>query len=286
MERGHLPTSLSIVGGGRLGTGLGRLWAARGSLRVQDVLCRSLDAAHRAVDRIGAGRAVAGYEDLRRADLFLIATPDGAIAASAARLVAGGCVDESSTVFHCSGAESSELLEAARRRGAATASAHPLMTFSELPMSAGAFAGTYCAIEGDPRARGLLGRLFEQIGATVVASSTEHKLLYHAAAVFASNYVVALLQAAVETHELLGIPPQVSREMIAPLVRRSVDTALAAGPRAAMTGPIVRGDAALVQRQFTALLASEPRIAGLYRALAVHTARVAQVPSPFPPADD
>lgn len=125
---------MTIIGGGRLAASLGRLWSSGGILSVRDVLCRSLSDSSRAVSLIGAGRAVTKFEDLRRADLFLISTPDGAIASAAGQLIAAGFVDESSVLFHCSGAESSELLAPARRVGAAIASAHPLMTFSTQPI--------------------------------------------------------------------------------------------------------------------------------------------------------
>lgn len=275
-----MATSISIIGGGRLAINLARLWTNGEHLLVQDVFCRSLDAASRAVSLVGAGRPVAAYEDLRRADLFLISTPDRAIAAATGRLVATGRVDESCIVFHCSGAESSALLEAARSAGAATASAHPLMTFTGTPISTEDFAGTYCALEGDPRARSVLETVFMAIGAVPIALPTSQKLLYHAAAAFASNYMMTLLQVAIDIHALVGFGSDASRAMIAPLVRRSVENAIRVGPRAALTGPIVRGDRELVERQLAALLASDQAVADLYRTLAMHTARVANVPNP------
>jgi predicted short-subunit dehydrogenase-like oxidoreductase (DUF2520 family) len=276
-----LPRNITIIGGGRLATSLGRLWSIGGILNVQDVLCRSLSDSSRAVGLIGAGRAVTEFEDLRRADLFLISTPDGAISSAAGQLIAAGCVDESSVLFHCSGAESSELLAPARRVGATIASAHPLMTFSTQPIPRGEFAGSYCAVEGDLRAREVLEEVFFEIGAKTIEISTGQKILYHAAAIFASNYVTALLQAAIDIHGLLGIRSALSREMIAPLVRRSVDNAIAAGPREAMTGPIVRGDTELVRRQLAALAALDPGLGDLYRTLAVYTARAADVSNPL-----
>ena len=221
------------------------------------------------------------FKDLRRADSFLISTPDGAISSAAEQLTAGGCVDESCIVFHCSGAESSELLAPARRVGAAVASAHPLMTFSEQLITLEQFAGSYCAIEGDSSASRLLHELFSQIGATTIELSTDQKKLYHASAIFASNYVMTLLQTAIDIQGMLGIRSDVSLKMIAPLARRSLDNAFAGGPRSALTGPIVRGDIELVRRQFAALLAKDPRVAELYRALAAHTAQVVGVPNPL-----
>jgi predicted short-subunit dehydrogenase-like oxidoreductase (DUF2520 family) len=281
----HLLKSITMIGGGRLATNLGRLWAAHGTIRIQDVLCRSQNDSRRAVGLMGAGRPVTKFEALHRADVYLIATPDGAIETSTERLVAAGCVDESCVVVHCSGAESSELLKSARQAGAAAASAHPLMTFTTQPMPMENFTGTYCAIEGDARACSCIGTLFSELGANIINLSTGQKLLYHAAATFASNYLITMMQMAIEIHESLAIQPEVSREMLAPLARRSLENAIALGPRAAMTGPIARGDAELVERQFTALEAANPRVATLYRALAASTARVVDMPNPFSRVD-
>ena len=277
--------TISLIGGGRLATNLGRLWAKAGILLIQDVYCRSLDSSHKAIGLIGSGRPVTEFRDMRNADIFLIATPDQAIASVTARLVACGRIAESSVVFHCSGAESSRLLEPARAVGAATASAHPLMTFSEHLIAAEQFAGTYCAVEGDPPACVLVDKIFAAIGARTIALLPDQKILYHAAAIFASNYLVTLLQTAIDIHKLVGIPPGVSMEMLAPLVRRSVENAIIAGPDHALTGPIRRGDTEIVQRQFAALSAADDAVADLYRILATRTAMLANVPDPLTPKE-
>jgi predicted short-subunit dehydrogenase-like oxidoreductase (DUF2520 family) len=272
---------ITIIGGGRLACGLGRLWHQTGAFAIHDVLSRSLDDARRAVGAIGAGRAVDRYADLRTADVFLISTPDRAIAGATASLVAGGHVDGASVVFHCSGAESASVLEAARQRGAAVGSAHPVMTFSGQPLSLGQFAGTHVAIEAEPRAGAVLEAAFLAIGARPIRVSAENKLLYHAAATFCSSYLVTLVQIAIDIHGHAGIAAPDSSAMLAPLIHRSVDNALRSGARAAITGPLARGDADLVQRQFAALGGVDPQIAGLYASLAAFTARVVGVANPL-----
>jgi predicted short-subunit dehydrogenase-like oxidoreductase (DUF2520 family) len=159
------------------------------------------------------------------------------------------------------------------------------MTFSEHLIAAEQFAGTYCAVEGDPPACALLEEIFEAIGAKTISLLPDQKILYHAAAIFASNYLVTLLQAAVDIHKLVGIPPGVSMEILAPLVRRSVENAIIAGPDHALTGPIRRGDVEIVQRQFAALSAADHTVADLYRTLATHTAILANVADPLTPKE-
>jgi predicted short-subunit dehydrogenase-like oxidoreductase (DUF2520 family) len=281
----NFPNTLSIIGGGRLARSLGGLWAAGGHVIIRDVLCRSMSDSCRAVADIGAGRPVTQYADLREADLFMVATPDRAIASVADQLVGAGRVTGSGVVFHCSGAETSMCLLAAQKAGAATASAHPLMTFTEQRVSAGEFAGTYCTLEGDSAACARIEALFAAIGAKTLGISTETKLLYHAAAVFASNYLVTVLQTSFEVLGMTGISHDVGRAMMTPLARRAVENALRLGPRAALTGPVARGDVEVVQRHLEALSLRDPAIADLYRMLATRTARLATVADIFPIVD-
>lgn len=275
--------SITIIGAGRLAMSLGRLWHQGHVLRIGDVLSRSRAASERAVAAIGAGRAVADFAELGAADLFLIATPDRAVVSAAEQLVSTGIVDSNCIVFHCSGAESTGLLAAARSRGAAVASAHPLTSFAARLVTAEQFAGVFCAIEGDPSASASMHRIFAAIGAEPFHLTAEQKILYHAAAIFGSNYPVTLIQLALDTLALVGIDADRGLTMIEPLVRQTIDNVFLMKPRAALTGPIARGDAELVRRQHLALEAANSDIAAIYRILAGRTARLAERVDPFAP---
>ena len=78
--RNPAPT-LTILGAGKVGKSLGRLWHTRGIFTIQDVLSRSMDHARQAVSFIGAGRAVTAISELQPADVILVSTPDDRIAA-------------------------------------------------------------------------------------------------------------------------------------------------------------------------------------------------------------
>lgn len=266
---------ITIIGSGRLAVGLGRLWASAGILRVADVLGRSAASAERAVEAIGAGRAVSDYARLGPADLFLIATPDRALYEASAALAASGVLNSGSIVFHCSGAATRAELAPAGASGAALASAHPVMSFSQTPVSAAAFVGVVCAIEGEPRAAALVSRIFAALGARTVGIEPEQKMLYHAAAVFGSNYLVTLLSLALRSYGLAGIEPELGLTMLGPLVRQTLENVLTSGPEAALTGPLARGDLEFVREQYRALKARDSTLAAVYRQLAAQTARLA-----------
>lgn len=256
--------TLAIIGAGKLGQTLGRLWSAGGVLRLQDVLNRSLPSAQRAVAFIGAGRAVDAWPALRTADIYLIATPDDRIAASCDALAQAGLLNDGSTVFHCSGAQPSSALQAASARGAAVASVHPIRSFAAPAEVVKNFAGTWCGMEGDARALALLAPAFSAIGARTVAIDAGAKIHYHAGAVFACNYLVTLIDIARQSYMRAGIDMDTALQMMAPLVRETVENIFRLGPAAALTGPIARGDMGTAEKQRQAVATADPAHGELY----------------------
>ena len=289
--------TLNIIGAGRLGRVLGRLFAASGAFVVQDVLTRSTRSALEAVDFIGAGRAVGSMHALRHADAVMLAVGDDQIEPACAALAASAaCVLDGVLVFHCSGALSAAALHAAARQGALTASVHPVRSFADPQQVARDFAGTWCGLEGDARALALLAPALAAIGARPVPIDAAAKTVYHAASVFASNYLVTLLDTALRAYQAAGIPEQVARELARPLAAETLDNVFRLGPRAALSGPIARGDFATVARQQAALDGWDAHAGRLYRALADATSVLATAPmpavlpispiSPIPPSPD
>jgi predicted short-subunit dehydrogenase-like oxidoreductase (DUF2520 family) len=269
--------TLNLIGAGHLGRTLGRLFAASGAFAVQDVLTRSAASAHDAIGFIGAGHAAAAPDRMRHADAVMLAVSDDQIEPACAALAAAGALD-GVLVFHCSGAKSSAALRAAADKGALTASMHPVRSFADPAAVARDFAGTWCGVEGDPRALALIGPALAAIGARPVPIDAAAKTVYHAASVFASNYLVTVLDAALRAYQAAGIPDDVARELARPLATETLDNVLRLGPRAALSGPIARGDFATVARQQAALDDWEPATAELYRALAEATTRLAAKP--------
>jgi len=267
--------TLSIIGAGKVGRTLAHLWTGTNSVVVHDVLNRSLPSAQDACSFIGAGRAIASFSELRAASIYLIATPDDDILPSCNALAATGLLNPDSIVFHCSGAKSAAILQAAAQCGAAVASVHPIRSFASPEQLIDYFAGTYCGAEGDPRALAVLGVLFSAIGGNMVAIDSERKILYHAAAVFASNYLVTLLDLARHAYMEAGVTPDTALQLMEPLVRATVDNVFRLGPAAALTGPIARGDMATVRLQQDAVDDWQTRYGDLYRDFAKLTVELA-----------
>ena len=265
--------SLNIVGAGHVGRVLGRLFDARGVFAIQDVKTRSIDSARDAVAFIGAGTPADGA--MRLAGVWMLAVADDAIAGVAAAL-AQSTPMAGAVVFHCSGARASTELDALRRAGALVAGVHPVRSFADPATVAAAFDGTFCGVEGDAAALVVLLPAFETIGARPVRIDPAAKTVYHAAAVFASNYLVTVMDAALRAYEAAGIPADVARELARPLATETLSNVLRLGPEAALSGPIARGDAATVARQHAAVTAWDGPTGDLYDALATATWELAR----------
>lgn len=269
------PQTLSIIGCGKVGQTLARLWVQHQTVQLLDILNTSTASGARAAAFAGAGRVASSYADLQAADIYLIAAPDDQIAACCDAL-ASRRLSASSIIFHCSGALSSSILASASARGAAVASIHPIRSFAVPEKVAADFAGTYCGMEGDQAALDILAPIFAAIGAQTVAIKRESKVLYHAGAVFASNYLVTLLDTAVLTYAQAGIPQDVALKMMASLVRETSENVLQIGPEQALTGPIARGDIATVVKQYRAVNGWDKRYGKLYKHMGKLTAELAQ----------
>jgi predicted short-subunit dehydrogenase-like oxidoreductase (DUF2520 family) len=259
--------TLNIIGSGRVGRACGRMWAKAGVFEIQDVLTRSRESAAQGVKFIGAGLPVGRLEEMRSADVWMIATRDDAIVPSCATLAASGKITPDDIVFHVSGATPSSDLAPVREQGARVASVHPIKTFTDAEAAVQSFPGTFCAAEGDAQALLVLKPAFEKIGAKVFDIASVAKPLYHAGGVFACNYLVALIEAALRAHEKAGIPRAASLKALEPMVRETVDAIFDKGPEKALTGPISRGDAATVRRQLALVQDWDRELGALYRGL-------------------
>jgi len=269
------PASMNIIGCGRVGKTLAYLWHRHRIIHVQGISNCSIASAQTAADFIGGGTACPP-DKLQPADFTMIATGDSAIAACATQLANAGILRPGDTVFHCSGALSSEILAGLKPCGARVASVHPIKSFAEPAFAAASFSGTFCGIEGDPEATARLTPLFENIGGSPLPLRSETKPLYHAGMSISANYLVTLLQWGLDALEQANLPPVTGLKILEPMVRNTIDNIFTLGPAKALTGPIARRDVATVSCHIDALQRWQPEFAKLYRALGQETLKLAQ----------
>ena len=226
--------SVCIVGAGRVGKAMAARLADRLPTRT-------------------AGRDLAVGE----ADLVVLCVPDGAIAEVAAALPVGPWI------AHTSGATRLAALDPHERRF----SLHPLQTFTA-ELGPEQFDGAWAAItaetdEGLAAARDFAGLL----GLQPFELDDEDRPVYHAAAAFASSFLVTVHEVASELMEAAGAPP----EALEPLMRRTMDNGFR------HTGPLVRGDWETIERHRQVLRERRPQLLPLYEALTEATATLLKV---------
>ena len=174
-------------------------------------------------------------------DLLVLATPDPVIADVAGTVEP----DPDTVVAHLAGALGLDVLAGHPR----PAALHPLVALPDADTGATRLAdGAWFAVAGDP----LVERVVAELGGQAFVVADEDRTRYHAAAVIASNHLVALL-GQVERVAPEGVP----LEAFLALVRGTVDNVADLGPAAALTCPVARGDWATVEAHLAALSADE-----------------------------
>ncbi|QBS12488.1 DUF2520 domain-containing protein [Legionella geestiana] len=265
--------SVNIIGAGRLGQTLGRLLTLHQAATINGLCNAHLESARAAADRIGAGKAFAEIHALPPADISFITTPDSAISDAASMLAESPNLKPKSIVLHCSGVENSDLLAALKARDCFVASVHPMRSFANPEQSALQFAGTFAAIEGDAPALECLEPLFSAIGARSCRIAREGKAFYHAAGVFASNYVVTLAEHAKACLNAAGIDDTLAMAMLTNILGSTVaNLEASSSPECALTGPINRGDIATLEKHLKTL--GDSKDARLYAELGLATLRL------------
>ena len=263
------------------GQTLGRLWNLSGTFVIQDVLTTSMASAGNACEFMGAGTPVADVTAMRPAEVWMVGVQDAAIGNTAtvlARLAEKwkALPSAAPVAFHCSGALSSDALAPLADLDWRCASAHCILSFTSAATAVTQFSGTACALEGGTAARNVLQTAFERIQARCFTVESEQKLLYHAAAVFATNFLPVLQVLAESAWRSSGVPEALLPGLRSSLLNNAVANILRTGPEGALTGPATRGDTAAIARQSAAVTAWDAQAGAAYDALSALALRMAK----------
>ena len=257
---------LNIIGCGRLARTLAYLWHAEQCVDIGDVLTTNIGSAQLAVRFMGAGNPASQIQYMKPADITLIGTSDDQVKVVAKQL-AKQAIRAGSVFFHCSGSQSSAILNPLKQRGAKVASIHPVKSFADPELAVTSFAGTYCGVEGDQVALDVLEPLFTKIGGITFPIDADQKVHYHAASVMACNYLVALQEISLQSFEKAGVERSLAMNILQPLVEGTVDNIFTLGTTEALTGPIARSDTNVVKQHIEALQNWRADYASIYRLL-------------------
>src|SRR3954470_22951545 len=258
------PPIIGIVGAGAVGTALG-VALTRADGRVHAVASRDPARRERFRSLVDVNRAFAEPEAmLDEVELIILAVPDDAIARVAAslRMYSG------QAMIHTSGALGAEVLAPSMAAGTQIGAFHPLVAFADTERAVAALHGATVAVEGDDDLAALLASMAARIGAHAVRLAPGTKAAYHAAAVLAAGGFVALLDAIAELGAVAGLDEAGALAIYGPLIEGTLGNARALGIRAALTGPMTRGDVGTLTAHLAALRKHAPGVLPLYVAAA------------------
>ena len=255
--------SVGFLGAGTVGAALAQCLVGAG-YRVVAVSSRSKASALRLVAQAPGARALCNAQEVAdTAELVFVTTPDSAIPEIA------GMVrwHPGQMVVHCSGADSTDVLEPARAQGAWVGVFHPLQSFATPAQALENLPGSTFALEGESPLIEVLERMAEALGGRSLRLRPEQKALYHASAVIASNYLVTLTAVAASLWQEFGVDRHEAVAALLPLVRGTVANIERVGIPDCLTGPIARGDSNTIRKHLDALASHAPALLPLYRQL-------------------
>jgi predicted short-subunit dehydrogenase-like oxidoreductase (DUF2520 family) len=253
-----------VVGPGRVGTLLA-VAGARAGHRVAAVAGGSEAARQRVAELVAGVRPVADPATaVADADLVWLAVPDDALTAVVRDLVRADALAAGAKVVHVAGSRGLEPLQLAARTGARVAACHPAMTVPAGSRDPDLLVGVPWAVTAGPRDRGWAHELVVDLGGDPVDVADDRRVLYHAGLAVASNAVGAAV--AVARKLLLAAGIDQPAPFLTPLVEASAANVAAQGA-AALTGPVVRGDAGTIARHLEGLAMDVPALVEAYRAL-------------------
>ena len=255
---------IAVLGAGRVGTAVAVLLARAG----HDVTAVSGRGStpERAAIWLPGVPVLPVAEAAGLGDLLLMGVPDDALGPVVAELARAGTVAAGTWVTHLSGAAGLDVLLPLRERGTRRLATHPLQTFPDVGGAIRSLPGCLIAITADDDEGFALGeRLATELGATPFRLRDDLRPLYHAAAVFASNYLVATTAVAERLFAAAGVPDP--GDAMHPLQVATLDNVARLGPAAALTGPAVRGDATTVGKNLEALAEHAPDTVSAYVAM-------------------
>jgi predicted short-subunit dehydrogenase-like oxidoreductase (DUF2520 family) len=253
---------IAIVGAGTVGTAVAVRWLRAGHT-ITAVAGRDATPARAArwlpgVDVVAVDDAPTG------ADVVALGVPDDVLPAVVATLA--GRMGRGASALHLSGALGLEVLAPLERAGNRVLAVHPLQTFADVEGAIDALAGAAMAVTARDAEGTTLGEaLARDLGGRPFPLAEDDRPLYHAAAVFASNYLVAVSGAALDLFTGAGVPDAAAA--MDPLQAATLANVHRLGPQQALTGPAVRGDAGTITRNLDAVAAAAPALVPAYVAL-------------------
>jgi predicted short-subunit dehydrogenase-like oxidoreductase (DUF2520 family) len=252
---------IGFIGAGTVGTALAVLLSQKGY--------EFIGASRRS--RVASGRTGRNVNNLH----LLESNQEVADNAAIGEVAAGVHWRRGQSVVHCSGADSLDILEPARKSGALVGGFHPLQTFAGIEQAIANISGSTFALEAEEPLLTTLKDMAVALGGYWIKLKAGDKVAYHAAAVFACNYLVTLVKMATDLWKTFDIPTDQATQALLPLIRGTLNNIENIGIPQCLTGPIARGDSGTVNKHLKTLGEKAPALLFPYKELGLQTIPIA-----------
>lgn len=265
---------IGFIGAGKVGFSLGRYFREH-QLDVMGYSSRTRQSAFEAANFTGTML----FEDIESiveaSDTLFLTVPDGAIREVWDYIVKLSIKNK--IICHCSGSLSSEIFEGIEAKGAFGYSVHPLYAVSDKQNSYKDLQKAYFTVEGSEGRINDIVSMIKSLGNEVQIISPENKIIYHSAAVFVSNFVVALAQTGIDLLKECGFDEANAGIALGPLMAGNMQNIVRQGPVKALTGPVERCDAVTIEQHLASLNQDDLE---LYRLLSKRLLAIAKRKNP------
>ena len=260
-------TRIGVIGAGRVGAVLAAGFAQAGH-EIVAVAGESSASRTRAAELLPNVPVKKPTSVAKSADVLFLTVPDDMLANLVTVLADSGAIHAGQVVLHTSGRHGLAVLEPARALGARTIAFHPALTFTGTALDLDRLKDCVIGLTAEEGQRAFAESLVADLGARPMWVDESARTLYHAALAHGSNHLVTLVTEAMEILNAAGASDPAGT--LRPLLTAALDNALRDGD-AALTGPMVRGDAGTISAHLGALEAHAPQTVASYVALAKAT---------------
>ncbi|MDF2531972.1 MAG: hypothetical protein K0Q65_1553 [Clostridia bacterium] len=267
---------LGFIGAGKVGTALGIYLKEKG-FQLSGYCSRSKDSGIISAERTGSKYYSTVGQLAGDADLIFITTSDDQIENVVAQLCSNSSLRPGQLIIHMSGALPSTILSPTKAFGCFVYSLHPLQAFADVDKSVSDLSNTYFCLEGDEERISILEDILIACKNAYFKLRPEQKTLYHASACMLSNYLVTLIHNSLLLMEDIQIDNSTAFMAMLPLMDSTILNVLELGTKAALTGPIARGDISTVKKQLEAISSSSKDQLKLYSCMAKETLKLAML---------
>lgn len=254
---------VGIIGAGKVGKALSWALSTKG-YKYLATSSRSMSSAKTLAEKVPGCKVFADPQQVvDSCDLVFITTPDDIISHVVGTLTWG----RPTSVVHCSGVYSLDILKAAAIGATSVGSLHPFQTFAAINNRAEASTrceGVVFAIDGDPHLSSTLENMVWNLKGTTIRIPPQFRALYHSSAVLSCAHLTSVISAAIRIWEYIGLPRKKAEAAVLNMAKSTMENIMTAGIGTSLTGPIARGDIGTLEKHLAALKQSTPSILKMY----------------------